>query len=481
MTKNYFLTILALCLIVNSPANAQITFQKTYGGSGYDLGTCIQQTLDQGYIIAGITGSFGAGNHDVYLVRTNNTGDTLWTKTYGGSASDGGVYVQQTTDGGYIIAGTTKSFGAGNTDIYLIRTNNTGDTIWTKTYGGPLEDYPGSVQQTNDGGFIIVGSTASFGSGNFDVYIIKTNSLGVTLWTKTYGGINWDYGSFVQQTNDGGYIITGHTNSFGAGSYDFYLIKTNISGDTLWTKTIGGVNDENSYCVKQTSDGGYIIVGMTGIFQTLIFDVYLVKTNAAGAILWTKTYGGNDYDCGNSVQQTLDGGFILAGQTRSFGAGNGDVYLIKTNNSGDTVWTKTYGGADDDKGLSVRQTLDGGFIMTGQTYSFGTANSEVFLIKTDADGYSSPLGVNNLLIQNLELKAYPDPFSTYTTIEYKNFKTVQLKLTLYNTFGKAVRQIEHISNGQIRLERNGLENGIYILKLYCDDAIFGSGKVLIIR
>jgi hypothetical protein len=478
-TKHYFLIILIFNFFFNSQINAQMTFQKTYGGAGYDLGTYVQQTLDQGYIITGITDSYGAGNHDVYLVKTNILGDTLWTKSYGGTESDGGVCVQQTNDGGYIITGTTKSLGAGNTDIYLIKTNNAGDTLWTKTYGGTLEDYPGSVQQTSDGGYIIAGSTESFGSGNFDVYLIKTNSLGVALWTKTYGGSLWDYGSFVQQATDGGYIITGHTSSFGAGSYDFYLIKTNIGGDTLWTKTIGGVNDENSFCLKQTSDGGYIIVGMTGFFQTSIFDIYLVKTSATGDTLWTKTYGGNDYERGNSVQQTLDGGFIIAGQTRSSQTGDGDVYLIKTNNIGDTSWTKTYGVSDYENGISVQQTFDGGFIITGQTYGFGDANSDVYLIKTNSDGNSSPLGINTKEAKNVELKATPNPFNTYTTISIDNFKTEKLRLTVYNTLGQSVRQIDNILNGQIRIERNELKNGIYFFTVCNEISMVGNGKLII--
>ncbi len=166
-----------------------------------------------------------------------------------------------------------------------------------------------------------------------------------TLWTKAFGGTNEDYGRSVQETSDGGYIIAGYTKSFGAGSYDVYLIKTDANGDTTWTKTYGGSNIDQGYSVEQTSDGGYIIAGNSKSFGAGLDDVYLIKTDANGDTTWTKTYGGSNIDQGYSVEQTSDGGYIIAGYTKSFGAGSYDVYLIKTDANGDTTWTKTYGGS----------------------------------------------------------------------------------------------------------------------------------------
>ena len=252
----------------------------------------------------------------------------VWKRTYGGMFDDGGYSVQQTSDGGYIIAGATYSFGAGMNDVYLIKTNASGDSLWARTYGGTLTDWGYSVQQTSDGGYIIAGGTCSFGDTLGDVYLIKTNASGNPLWTRTYGGANQDWGYSVRQTSDGGYIIAGYT------SGDVYLIKTNSSGDTLWTRTYGGTNDDKGYSVQQTSDRGYIVAGNTYSFGSGWADVYLIKTNASGDTLWTRTYGGTNYDWGKSVQQTPDGGYIVAGYTTSFGAGAYDVYLIKTDANG---------------------------------------------------------------------------------------------------------------------------------------------------
>jgi len=209
---------------------------------------------------------------------TNTSGDTLWTKTYGGIEADCGLSVQQTSDDGYIIAGWTRSFGEGEGDVYLIKTNTSGDTLWMKTYGGIEADCGLSVQQTSDGGYIVAGYTRSFGEEGTDVYLIKLGANGDTIWTKTYGGTNWDYGYSVQHTSDGGYIITGQTESFGAGWCDVYLIRLGANGDTLWTRTYGGIHYDAGSSVQQTSDGGYIVAGWTYSFGVGLGDVYLIKT-----------------------------------------------------------------------------------------------------------------------------------------------------------------------------------------------------------
>jgi hypothetical protein len=181
--------------------------------------------------LAGLTASFGAGSADIFLIKTYANGNIIWAKTYGGTNSDEAYSVHQTSDGGYIVAGATYSFGAGNYDIFLMKTDANGNVIWAKTYGGTSTDYAYSVQQTSDGGYIVAGYTASFGAGSGDIFLIKTDANGNVQWAKTYGGIGWDLAYSVQQTSDGGYIVAGLTISFGAGNYDIFLIKTDANGN----------------------------------------------------------------------------------------------------------------------------------------------------------------------------------------------------------------------------------------------------------
>ncbi len=474
--KNIFFSFLTI--IIGLFSNAQITFEKTYDGTDSDIGYSVQQIADGGYIIVGGTGSFGVGYNDVYLIKTNENGDTLWTKNYGGTSYDDGYSVQQTSDNGYIIAGVTNSFGAGYNDVYLIKTNESGDTLWTKTYGGTDHDRGFSVQQTLDGGYIIAGYTESFGAGIYDVYLIKTNANGDTIWTKTYGGIDSDIGRAVQQTSDNGYIIAGYTSSFGAGLTDVYLIKTNESGDTLWTKTYGGTDNDWGFSVQQTSDNGYIIVGKTSSFGAGSWDVYLIKTNENGDTLWTKTYGSTDNDYGYSVQQTTDNGYIIAGNTYSFGTGTGDVYLIKTNEEGDTLWTKTYGGTDNDGGNSVQQTSDGGYIIVGSTGNIFAGSADVYLIKTDVNGNVSGI-FNNSFSKKDVINIYPNPNKGVFTIEIYDLQPSAdgYDLRIYDILGCEIIKFTTTEH-KYKIDVSELSKGVYYLRLKTENEI-GVKKLII--
>jgi hypothetical protein len=376
-----FLTAILFSSFTYSSAQ-QLTFQKTYGGTGIDQGHSIRTTFDGGYIITGYTQSYGAGGvfDDVYLIKTDVNGDTLWTKTYGGTVYSDGYSVEQTSDSGYVIAGSTDSFGNGGFDVYLIRTDKNGDTLWTKTYGGINNDEGFSVQQTTDGGFIIAGATVSFGSGNHDVYLIKTDFNGELLWTKTFGGTGDDYGFSVKQTNDEKYLVVGNHSTGGV-----YLIKTNESGDTLWTKSYivyGPPHINLGYSMEQTADNGYIIAG------TASSETFLLKTDSIGSLQWTKMFGGESNDIVMSVHQNTDGGYILGGWSQSFPVGSYHSMLIRTNAIGDTLWTRTYGGGGTPRGYSVQQAKDGGFIFLASASAFGAGNYDLYLVKTDSNGNS---------------------------------------------------------------------------------------------
>ena len=413
-------------------------WERTYGGSENDLGWSVAQTTDGGYIVAGRTRSFGAGSWDVYLVKTSPLGDTIWTRTYGGSDDDYGYSVAQTTDGGYIVAGMTNSFGADGSDVFLVKTDAAGDTLWTRTYGESSEDNGRSIAQTSDGGYIVAGETGCFATHSNDVYIVKTNAAGDTLWTRTYGGSDWDYGRSVAQTTDGGYIVTGWTSSFGAGGPDVYVLKLSSSGDTVWTRTYGGSDSDVGSSVTQTSDGGYIVTGWTASFGAGYSDFYLVKTDFEGDTLWTRTYGGSDRDYGESVAQTSDGGYIVAGKTESFGAGSYDFYLVKTDALGDTIWTRTYGGSGYDEARSVSQTPDGGYIVAGRTRSFGAGDYDVYLIKTDSLGYTGIGESPTARPEDIAITAYPNPFNSAVTIRFSVLGSGFSRIEIFDINGKMV-------------------------------------------
>jgi len=432
-------------LLIRLDFDGNILWERTYGEGDYDIGNDVMQTSDGGFIITGYRIIFG-NYRDLYMVKTNSAGTILWSKTYGGgTGSSEGNGVKETTDGGYIATGYTKAFGAGGEDVYVVRTDMNGNLIWSRAFGGIADDSGQDIIETLDAGFAIVGVTNSFGAGNQDFYLIKLDMLGNYKWSKAYGGLGNDDASGFVQTIDNGFAIAGSTVSFGAGNSDLMLVKPdgfgnvtcNVSNantavetastvvttrfpttatigvvdlnnttttagvaldisspvcifntlefaDTVrFQKTLGGVLNDDGQSIQQTSDGGYIILGRVGEFTTA--DIYLIKTDNQGVVQWSKTYGGADDDYGISVRQTSDGGFIIAGHTQSFGAGGDDLYLLKVDALGTLLWSKTYGGTGQDKGLSAIQTLDGGYIITGYTISFGT-DWPLYIVKTNSVG-----------------------------------------------------------------------------------------------
>ena len=257
MKKKIFISMSCI-LAVGLISGCSKTFNKTFGGSGADYAYSVQQTTDGGYILAGYTASFGAGDDDAWLIKTDADGNKVWDTTFGGSEGDCAWAVQQTSDGGYILAGYTWSFGAGRDDAWLIKTDANGNKAWDKTFGGSRWDWATAVQQTSDSGYILAGVTCSFGDKQGDAWLIKTDANGNKVWDKTFGGSGLEDANAVQQTSDGGYILAGVTDSFGAGEEDAWLIKTDANGNKVWDKTFGGSTNEYASAVQQTSDGGYI-------------------------------------------------------------------------------------------------------------------------------------------------------------------------------------------------------------------------------
>lgn len=454
-----------------------ITFETTYGGIDEDYGKSVCQTSDDGYIITGVTNSYIEGTHEVWLIKTDSRGEKTWSKKYGGINYSSGNSVKQTTDGGYIITGSMET-DLRSYDALLIKTDSNGNETWVKTFGGVDGDGGDFVQQTKDGGYILTGNTYSYGEGNSDILLIKTDSNGNQTWLKTFGGSNLDFGFSVQQTVDSCFIIVGQTMSFGAGRADLWLIKTNSNGIKIWDKTFGGTESDYGYSVQQTQDGGYIITG------TSLCDVFLIKTDGEGKEIWSEIYGGAGSEIGNSVQQTTDGGYIIAGQTNSYGAGETDVYIIKTDSFGTIIWEKTFGGTEFDYANSVQQTRDGGYILTGITLSYGAGSTDVYLIKTDENG-SVAIEVNNCLEDITLYQNYPNPFNPVTTIPYSLPVTANVELNIYNLQGQIIRSLvndlQYEGSYKVDFDASELTTGIYIYDLKMNGMTIDSKKMILLR
>ena len=463
---------------------------RTYGGANDDRATSIGNTMDGGYIIAGYTNSKSAGGYDVWLIRINDTGDTLWTRTYGGLNDDYGYSVQQTSDSGFVVVGHTSSFGNGENDVYLLRLDNQGEIIWTKTYGGSDNDYAFSVKQTFDNGFIVAGYTESFGNPVRDILLIKFNEVGDTLWTFIYDGEYWSEGHSVQQTSDGGFIVVGKE-YLSANGYDALLIRLDNSGNVLWTRNYGGSETDEGYYVQQTMDGGFIFTGYTNSISE-DRHVLLIKTDNNGNALWTKAYGENPpfgSERGNFVLEVTDGGYIIGGVTYSVDTFSEDLYVIRTNDSGEVQWTYKYGGDFDDQATSLLKSQDGGYIIAGWTESFGDAFSNAWLLKLGRD----IIGIDEELISTPNrytlTQNFPNPFNPETTISYGLPRQSDVTLIIYNLMGQEIIRWDeqNVQSGYYSKMWNGTNkfgvpvgSGVYLYKLVAGSFI-GTRKMVLLK
>lgn len=353
---------------------------------------CVVQTGDAGYVCTGWIKS-GEGGSDVFLARMDRKGNRLWQRVFKGNGYSCGYCVQEIHGGGFIIVGDTKSKNGYDHDVYVVRTDEKGEPLWERNFGGRYCDYAWSVQQTKDGGFILAGGTESFGAGIYDVYLIKLDSSGKKLWEKTYGGKGSDCGYAVLEMDDGGYLIAGNAESFGNGNPDVYLLRTDRNGRLIWQKTYGGRGSDYGWSLAPSRDGGYVIAGEKEITggQGGILAPYLVRVDPDGNLLWEKTYGGQNAGSAYAVRRTRDGGYILAGKKESAGGGY-DTWVVKTDKNGDPVWEKTIAGAGCNSGYSILPSKDGGYVVAGRKGMEKGAGSEILLLKLEGTGtWNTPL------------------------------------------------------------------------------------------
>jgi len=516
----YFILYTAL---LTNYSKAQTVFQKTFGDSLSEYCFSAKQTNDKGFVMAGYTKSYGNNSNNFYVIKTDSLSNVIWSKIYGGILDDEAYTIQQTTDGGYILAGYTKSFGIQYYDACLLKIDANGDTLWTKTYGGLSSDFGNTVIQTNDGGYIMAGYTTDSTS----MYLVKTNAQGNMLWQKLLVAGSTDaYG--IIQTADKGFVITGYTNGFGEINGDAFLIKTDSMANPIFTKTYGYKGADWGNAIYETNDGGYVISGAYSTDSTsLDIDAYIIKTDANGDTLWTKTYGGIGNDYGQYIQQTTDGGYVLGGYTNSFGNGSYDAFLIKVNANGDTLFTKTFGGTGDDEANTVLQTSDGAYILAGQSNSFGKGNYDFYIVKTDANGNGncyqtnvhaasktsktivtnvtisqnapsasqlnaaptiytgvtptdvcSSIGISTFKDKPLALNIFPNPNKGLFTISFTDASEENVKFCVQNLLGETIYMSNTATNKEVNLPN--LISGTYFVYLQTADKIY-TQKIIIAK
>jgi hypothetical protein len=500
MKKTLF--ILGVILFqLNCFSQPAIQWQKTLGGSSDDYGFNIQQTADEGYIVAGVTYSTDSdvtanqGEADYWIVKMSATGTIQWQKTLGGSAEDYAFSIQQTADGGYIVAGLTNSTDGditvnhGDYDCWIVKLNATGTIQWQKTFGGSLEDVALSVQQTTDGGYIVAGYTKStdgdvtVNHGGFDYWIIKLNATGTIQWQKTLGGTGQDHATCIQQTADGGYIVAGSSNSYDGdvaenlGSYDFWVVKLDATGTIQWKKSLGGTYSDEAQSIQQTADGGYIVAGNTDSADGDVsgyhgsYDYWVVKLNATGTIQWQKAFGGSSDDVATCVQQTTDGGYIVAGWTYSTDGdvirNNWDYYyvgydywIVKLSATGTIQWQTALGGSGDDDAFSIQETADGGYIVAGMSNSTdanffeNNGSYDYWIVKLETD----PLSTSSF--QQEHIVIYPNPAKSTLNLQFPDDVVID-KIIIIDLTGKII--IEQTKNtAQVNTE--GLASGMYLIQ-----------------
>jgi len=478
-----------IAVVISGTAVAQDTlWTRVYGGPVNDYIQSARHTSDGGYIFCGATESYGAGDWDVYILRTDAGGDTLWTRTYGGTDHDIASSLESTAEGDFIITGETASFGAGEHDAYLLKMDPDGDTLWARTYGGSGYERGTQVVCTQDGRYAVCGRTSSFGAGDFDFYLVLVDSNGDTLGTHTYGGSGTDMGFAIDKTHDGGFILAGVTDSYGAGDFDFYLVKTDSQGSVQWQQTYGGSGMEWCHDAIQCADSGFVILGSTDTWTHGSSDFYVVRTDISGDTLWTRVYGTVYSEGGNSVRQTADGGFVMAGFSGDWEAGWGDIYVLRTDALGDTLWTHSYSrdpASNRETSGEIFIDSEGYYILTGQSETGGSGFYDGWILKIwDAcqSGIPGSPEVRRGALDSVP-SGRPNPFRGRTQVNFNMSGGGHVKLDVYDVTGKQVEVLLDdcmpAGSHAITWDASRLAPGMYFLKLAAGSDVSTATVILI--
>lgn len=510
----YIYPLVLFLNLLEFQAYSQNAFQKLYytgGGFGYSL----KLTSDHGFVMAGVAGTVG-GQTKISVVKTDSLGNIQWGNSYDGNDTDIAEFIGQTSDGGYFVVGSTKSGTSLGHDFFLMRIDSLGNLMWAKTYGGSANDQAYFGEHIQNNGFIIGGYTESYGAGLQDVYIIRTDEMGDTLWTRTYGTIHYENSLSMAKTPDSAFVISGSHKS--GNLRDLLLVKINLNGDIIWSKLIKTGYNESGDEIHLTSDTGFIVTGSVSGGH-----IRLMKVDSIGSPQWAKYYGSED-KWANSVKQTYDLGYIMTGVAVDSVVGFTEALLIKTDNIGNVLWSQKYGKQGYDHGIDVIQTPDSGYAFTGIFTPYPSNFNNMGLIKTDSLGISGcfeySFGINSfsptltdsnivLPVSTGAIVAYlplnmtspnsvttycasvgfesviSEPILTVSPIPANNYLTINLFNTIPNGYLEIVNPIgnillrENISDkSRIEINVHNVTQGIYVLRLF-DGVRFLYRRILI--
>lgn len=498
-----FATINALRCYAQAPV---IDWQKCFGGSNNDNAYLVQQTTDVGFMLVGVTASYDgdiSGKYDaddIWILKLNTAGNIEWQKTLGGNGYDYTFSAEQTTDGGYIVAGISTSNDGdvtgnhGSEDAWVVKLDASGNIEWQHAYGGTNYDGLFAIQQSGDAGYIAAGYTfsnngdVSGNHGGIDCWVIRLDEEGNLLWQKSLGGSLQEKAFSILATSDDGFMMAGTTESSDGdvtqqhGAEDCWLVKLNETGTIEWQKTYGGLDNDGVRCIRQASDDGYIFTGYSGSNSGDAsgnhgsYDYWTVRTDATGNIMWQKSLGGSGDDEALSVSLTTDGGFVLAGNSISDDGdvtgnhGLQDYWLVKLTADGSIVWQGSYGGTDFDNATSLQETADHGFIVAGTSSSLNGDVSgnhgydDIWILRlegiTAIDESSSPL---------CSFRVYPNPLTTASVLSFSLITGSEVEIALIDLTGRKIQSLlrEKLSAGTHRLPLDNVVQpaGIYLLRL----------------
>lgn len=461
---------------------------KTFGGSQNDQGYSFTILADGNFAIVGRTRSVGAGANDLWVLKVDAiSGKLIWSRTFGTDVLEQGHWIEATSDGGMVVVGFSNGLvpRGGRHDYLMVKLDENGLEEWTKLYGGKLRDIGFCVHEAHGSGYVLTGYSKTDNIRG-DIRVYRVDGVGEVIWDSLYRSPFVDYGHQISKTPDGGYLIVGSESGFyypssldhGKDNADVFLIKTDSSGAELWRKTYGGRRHDMGRAMAAVPGGGWYLFGSTQSEGQGSFDQWLIRIDENGDSLWSKTYGGTEWEYGNSVDVDRDGNLYLLGTTNSLGnTDSPDIFLQKTDSQGNVIWALTMGGSESDYGYQVKALPKGGCMVVGSTRSFGNGEQDVYFARVSTNGMIEYFMDSEIVNQSV---VYPNPVGSHTTVDPTAILgPIAFEWRVYDAAGRLVIQ-ENVGSGQTTsISKEKLSSGIYIYEIRAGANMRLSGKLMV--